>query len=140
MIKVSNENVVTINGVSIQFDSTTSANSFLLDYVSKHGQQVLPQVKKVIVEKPFNYKLQMLIDTCGYIEIENLDLSIRAYNCLKRAGINLIKDVLELDYENITRIRNMGTLSIREIERVINEFTRSNYINWSESLPTVTVE
>jgi DNA-directed RNA polymerase subunit alpha len=138
MIKVEN-NTVSVNGISIQFDSTTSLNSFLLDYVSKH-EQVVSQVEKIIIEKPFNYKLQMLIDTCGYIEIEELGLSVRSFNCLKRAGINIIKDVLELDYERIIRVRNLGIRSIREIESVVNEFTRSNYINWSESLPPVAVE
>jgi DNA-directed RNA polymerase subunit alpha len=130
-IYVSNENLISVNGVDIQFDSTTSANSFLIDYINSHKQ--VTKVEKVIIEKPFNYELQMLIDTYGYIEIEELDLSIRSFNCLKRAGIHCIMDILKLDFDDVCRIRNLGSRSVREIEEKVNGYIRTNYITWSEN-------
>jgi DNA-directed RNA polymerase subunit alpha len=130
-IYVSNENLISVNGVDIQFDSTTSANSFLIDYINSHKQ--VTKVEKVIIEKPFDYELQMLIDTYGYIEIEELGLGVRSFNCLKRAGKHLIMDVLKLSYDDVSRIRNMGSRSIKEIEDTVNDYIRTNYITWSEN-------
>lgn len=137
MIKVINGRILEVKGITIEFADSKGANEFMFDYISKYGQELDSKDNLSFIE---DYELQTLVDTYGYIEIENLDLSIRSYNCLKRAGINLIMEVLQLDYERIIRVRNLGTRSIREIERVVNEFTRSNYINWSESLPPVAVE
>jgi DNA-directed RNA polymerase alpha subunit len=123
------KNIVTIGGVSIEFETLARVNSFLLDYIDIHGQ-----VEKV--EKPFDEELYNLIATYGYIEIENLDLSVRSFNCLKRAGINIVKDVLELSFDDVSRIRNMGRKSVEEIEQKVNEFTRSYYIKWTDNLET----
>lgn len=134
MIKVVN-NVVEVEGISIQFDSVESANSFLLDYISKHEQDVvsIPQIEKVV--KVENSILNNLISEYGCIEIENIDLSIRSYNCLKRAGINTIEDILLLDYNNVVRIRNLGRRSLLEIQECTNEFIRCDYVNWASQVP-----
>jgi DNA-directed RNA polymerase alpha subunit len=125
MIKVEN-NIININGISIQFDTKEGVNSFLLDYISKHEQQVvIPTVEKR------NPILDDLIAEFGFIEIENLDLSVRSFNCLKRAGINTIGEILILDYNDIARVRNMGLASIREVQQVVNDFIRHGYIEWT---------
>lgn len=48
-------------------------------------------------------------------KIDNLDLSMRSYNCLKRAGIRTIGDLLELNYNDLFKIRNMGRKSMKEV-------------------------
>lgn len=134
MIKVVN-NVVEVEGISIQFDSVESANSFLLDYISKHGQEVkVVEVKKEEVVVGVFYDL---ILNFGDIEIENLDLSVRSYNCLKRGGINYIADILKLGYEDVVRIRNLGSRSVLEVQSVVNEYIRYDYIKWSDDLIVV---
>ena len=48
-------------------------------------------------------------------KIENLDLSMRSYNCLKRAGIRTIGDLLNFTYNDLFKIRNLGRKSLKEV-------------------------
>ena len=54
--------------------------------------------------------------------LEELDLSIRSYNCLKRAGINTLGDLCGKTYTEMTRVRNLGKRSLQEIESKMNEY------------------
>lgn len=126
-----NGTFVTVGGITIDFDSAERANSFLLDYISKHGQEVVPvKVEKIV--KVEDTMLIGLVALYGDIEIENLDLSVRSYNVLKRAGINTIGQVLRLDYDTVSRIRNMGRRSMEEIQDNVNDFVRVDYVNWND--------
>ena len=49
------------------------------------------------------------------IAIEELQLSVRAYNCLKRANINTIGDLLEYSPEKLQELRNFGKKSADEV-------------------------
>ena len=42
------------------------------------------------------------------ISIDELELSVRAYNCLKRAGINTIADLLDKTIDDLGKVRNLG--------------------------------
>lgn len=48
--------------------------------------------------------------------IEELDLSVRSYNCLKRAGINTVKELSEMTEIKLTRVRNLGNNCVIEIK------------------------
>ena len=50
------------------------------------------------------------------VNIEDLDLSVRSYNSLKRAGIHTLQELLTYSYEDMTKIRNLGKKSLKEIE------------------------
>ncbi len=54
------------------------------------------------------------------ISIDELELSVRAYNCLKRAGINTISDLLDKTIDDLGKVRNLGKKSIDEIEEKLN--------------------
>ena len=56
------------------------------------------------------------------LRIEDMDLSVRSYTCLKRAGINNIKQLASLSYEKLVRIRNLGRKSIEEIIEKLKEY------------------
>ena len=47
--------------------------------------------------------------------IDDLDLSVRAYNCLKRAGILTIRDLVEKSENEMMKIRNLGKKSLKEV-------------------------
>ncbi len=47
--------------------------------------------------------------------IEELDLSVRSYNCLKRAGVNTVEDLAEKTEEDMMRVRNLGRKSLEEV-------------------------
>ncbi len=49
--------------------------------------------------------------------IEELDLSVRAYNCLKRAGINSVSELVQRNQEDMMKVRNLGRKSLEEVEQ-----------------------
>nr|WDA98984.1 RNA polymerase alpha subunit [Sciadococcus taiwanensis] len=57
----------------------------------------------------------------GQILIEELQLSVRAYNCLKRAQINLVADLLDYSQEDLLEIKNFGQKSAEEVIEALNE-------------------
>lgn len=60
--------------------------------------------------------------TCGGITTEELDLSVRSYNCLKRAGINTLDDLINLTEDDLLKVRNLGRRSACEVVRKLIEF------------------
>ena len=54
--------------------------------------------------------------------VDNLDLSVRAYNCLKRAGINTLADLADMSWDELIQIRNLGRNSAKEIREKVKEF------------------
>ena len=51
------------------------------------------------------------------ITIEELDLSVRSYNCLKRAGINTVEELIKRNEEEMMKVRNLGRKSLEEVEQ-----------------------
>ena len=49
------------------------------------------------------------------LQIEDLELSVRSFNCLKRAGINTVEDLINYTEEEMMRVRNMGKKSLEEV-------------------------
>lgn len=51
------------------------------------------------------------------VPIEELELSVRSFNCLKRAGINTIGELVDRTYEGMMRVRNLGKKSLEEVRQ-----------------------
>ena len=49
--------------------------------------------------------------------IEELDLSVRSSNCLKRAGINTVEELIQRNEEDMMRVRNLGRKSLEEVQQ-----------------------
>ena len=49
--------------------------------------------------------------------VEELDLSVRSYNCLKRAGINTVQELATRSMDDMMKVRNLGKKSLEEVER-----------------------
>ena len=64
----------------------------------------------IMVDKPEVKKEKVLEMT-----IEELDLSVRSYNCLKRAGINNVEDLIQKTEEDMMNVRNLGRKSLEEV-------------------------
>ena len=62
-------------------------------------------------------------DTAKVLEmtIEDLDLSVRSYNCLKRANINTVADLTEKTEEDMMKVRNLGRKSLEEVKKKLQE-------------------
>ena len=65
---------------------------------------------EIMVEKDDNSKGKLLEMT-----IEELDLSVRSFNCLKRAGINTVEDLINKSEEDMMKVRNLGRKSLEEV-------------------------
>ena len=53
--------------------------------------------------------------------IEELDLSVRSYNCLKRASINMVSELIEKTEEDMMKVRNLGKKSLEEVTQKLAE-------------------
>ena len=53
--------------------------------------------------------------------IDDLDLSVRSYNCLKRAGINTVQDLIQKSEDDMLKVRNLGKKSLDEVMKKIHE-------------------
>lgn len=67
---------------------------------------------EIMVEKEEDKKEKILEMT-----IEELDLSVRSYNCLKRAGINTVDELVQRNEEEMMKVRNLGRKSLEEVQQ-----------------------
>uniref|UniRef100_A0A7C2EC30 DNA-directed RNA polymerase subunit alpha n=1 Tax=Ammonifex degensii TaxID=42838 RepID=A0A7C2EC30_9THEO len=71
---------------------------------------------EIMVEKEEEKKNRLL-----EMPIEELDLSVRSYNCLKRAGINTVEELIQRDEEGVIKVRNLGKKSLEEVKQKLAE-------------------
>ncbi|OEH93216.1 DNA-directed RNA polymerase subunit alpha [Bacillus solimangrovi] len=69
------------------------------------------QKAEIMVEKEEDQKEKVLEMT-----IEELDLSVRSYNCLKRAGINTVQELANKSEDDMMKVRNLGRKSLEEVK------------------------
>lgn len=69
------------------------------------------QTAEIMVEKEEDQKEKVLEMT-----IEELDLSVRSYNCLKRAGINTVHELASKSEDDMMKVRNLGRKSLEEVK------------------------
>lgn len=67
---------------------------------------------EIMVEKEENENEKIM-----ELVIEELDLSVRSYNCLKRAGINTVEELIQKTPEDMMKVRNLGKKSLEEVEQ-----------------------
>ncbi len=72
----------------------------------------LPQ----LMNQPEDDKKEKILE----MTIEELDLSVRAYNCLKRAGINSVAELVQKNEDDMMKVRNLGRKSLEEVEQKLH--------------------
>jgi DNA-directed RNA polymerase alpha subunit len=106
-----------------------------------NGEYVsLKDVRRVLVEWGAKYnafgtrELMENISACAFtyppsetskiygITLEDLDFTVRTFNCLKRAGFNKLGDIRGLTKEDLKKVRNLGTKSVAEIVEKLKEY------------------
>ncbi|AMB99124.1 DNA-directed RNA polymerase subunit alpha [Aerococcus urinaehominis] len=75
---------------------------------------------EIMVEKEETQKEKMLEMT-----IEELDLSVRSYNCLKRAGINTVQELTQKSEQEMMKVRNLGRKSLDEVKGKLDDLDLS---------------
>ncbi len=66
--------------------------------------------REILVDRPEAKKEKVLEMT-----VEELDMSVRSFNCLKRAGINTVEDLTNRTEEDMIKVRNLGKKSLEEV-------------------------
>ncbi|MGI5874392.1 MAG: DNA-directed RNA polymerase subunit alpha [Bacillota bacterium] len=84
------------------------------------GLTELPGDDIIMIEKQEDSKDKILDMT-----IEELDMSVRSYNCLKRAGINTVQELTQRTEEDMMKVRNLGRKSLEEVVEKLTELNLS---------------
>lgn len=74
------------------------------------------KIAEVMVEKEDDEKEKVL-----EMSIDELELSVRSYNCLKRAGINTVEELTNKTSEDMMKVRNLGKKSLEEVVAKLDE-------------------
>lgn len=109
------------NGTIKPEDAVSTAAKILIEHFSLFtGLTEKVQVDDVPQEEEKDDKEKIL-----EMPIEELDLSVRSYNCLKRAGINTIHELTQKTAEDMMKVRNLGKKSLEEVEAKLSAFNLS---------------
>ena len=103
------------NGTLKPEEAISSAAKILTEHLNLFislTDQVMPVAQTVQEDE----KKDKILD----MTIEELDLSVRAYNCLKRAGINNVAELVQKNQEDMMKVRNLGRKSLEEVEQKLN--------------------
>ncbi len=101
------------DGTILPDEATSLAAKILVEHLSlfinltEHVNEV-----EIMVEKEEDKKEKVMEMT-----IEELDLSVRSYNCLKRAGINTVQELTQKTEEEMMKVRNLGRKSLEEVQQ-----------------------
>lgn len=110
---------VTTDGSVNPKEALTIAGKILKDHIEKFITEEIEEPFKDEEEEvdAESIRIANLLRT----SIEDLNLSVRAYNCLKSANINTISELVSKDESELLRFRNFGKKSLNELQEVIEE-------------------
>lgn len=100
------------NGTVIPDEAISTAAKILTEHLSLFVS-LTDQVMPVTFTDQEDDKREKVLE----MTIEELDLSVRAYNCLKRAGINTVSELVQRNQEDMMKVRNLGRKSLEEVEQ-----------------------
>ena len=105
------------NGSISPEEAISKAAGILNDHLSLFmGETDKPYKVETVVEEKEDSKSNTL-----NMLIEDLKLSVRAYNSLKRTGINTVEDLTQKTEDDMIKMRNLGRKSLEEVEYKLNE-------------------
>ena len=109
---------VETNGTISARDIVSLAGKILQDHISIFVDLCDAMSKmNILVSKEDDQKTKLLD-----MPIEDMDLSVRSYNCLKRANINTVEDLTKKSREDMLKVRNLGLKSIDEVFEKLTEY------------------
>ena len=104
------------NGTLKPEEAVSGAASILTEHLASFVRLTDTVLPVSMVQPEENDKGKVLDMT-----IEELELSVRAYNCLKRAGINSVAELVQRNQEDMMKVRNLGRKSLEEVEQKLQE-------------------
>ena len=105
------------NKVMKPANAASLASKFIIEHFN-----VVSGLNEIIIEQDYMYEREEKV-TNKKLEkkIEELDLSVRSYNCLKRAGIHTVGELTQKTEEEMMRVRNLGRKSLKEVVQKLRE-------------------
>jgi DNA-directed RNA polymerase subunit alpha len=99
--------------------------------LSQSAKILMDHLEQIVSIKDFVFEQESVIkpDVSGHenpmatLMIEDLDLSVRSYNCLKRAGIQTVEELTQKSEDEMMRIRNLGKKSLKEVKDKLDELS-----------------
>ncbi|MGB4614063.1 MAG: DNA-directed RNA polymerase subunit alpha [Erysipelotrichaceae bacterium] len=109
---------ISTNGSITPQKSLALASKILIDHL-----ELLTSVHESVMEMESSIKENKneVVTKTQLMMIEDLDLSVRSYNCLKRAGIQTVEELTQKTEEEMMRVRNLGKKSLKEVKDKIYE-------------------
>ena len=108
---------VSTNGTSTPREVISLAAKILEDHISLFVNLVDTMKDREILISQDDEKAHKKLE----MSIEDLDLSVRSYNCLKRAGIHTVQDLTKKTEEEMLKVRNLGKKSLDEVIKKIRD-------------------
>ncbi len=102
---------VTTNGTTSAKEVISLASKLLVEHVNLFVELVEEMANASILVSREEDKVQKLME----MSIEDMDLSVRSYNCLKRAGINTVEDLTKRTEDDMLKVKNLGRKSLDEV-------------------------
>lgn len=96
--------------------SAKEAVSMAAKLLNEHLNLFVNLSEETIVDEIMTEKENKTKDKVLEMTVEELDLSVRSFNCLKRAGINTVSDLAEKTEEEMMKVRNLGKKSFEEVK------------------------
>ena len=98
-------------------DAVSLASKFLSEHFD-----IISQINEEIAEQTYIYEDDKKKEDKKFdVKIEELELSARSFNCLKRANINTLADLTQKTEEEMMRVRNLGRKSLKEVITKLHE-------------------
>ena len=109
---------VTTNGTTSAREIVSLAGKIINEHVGLFIE-LCEQIgdMSILVSKEEDKQVKLL-----ELPIEEMDLSVRSYNCLKRAGINTIQDLLKKSRSDMFKVRNLGAKSVEEVIQKLDSY------------------
>ena len=107
------------NGVISASDAVSLASKILTEHLNLFTDLSGDTYSEVeIMKEKGDTSKEKVLD----MTIEELDLSVRSFNCLKRAGINTVEDLIGKTEEDMMKVRNLGRKSLEEVIAKLDSF------------------
>lgn len=108
----------------------TTIYNDLYNAYTEYTKNINEAVERIRYAKDFEKKRELVLASIGNLSLDDLRtkyrMSVRSYNCLNRAGINtvseLVKMVMNTEKSELPKIRNLGRKSYEEIRSIVMEF------------------
>ncbi len=111
---------VTTNGSMTPAEAVSAAGQIINEHMDLFMEQNMMEERETIFA-PVEAEVEATLNS----PIEDLELSVRSYNCLKRQGIDTLDQLLESSEIDLMNIRNFGSKSIEEIKEKLTELDLS---------------